>query len=64
MTDEELGQALLAVNKVERQARAHLNGTANPEEQRHAQIVLRQAVAIRKPIEKWIASRACRAAHV
>lgn len=64
MTDEQLAQALIAVNQVERQARAHLAATTDSEEQRAAQVVLRQAVAVRKPLEGWIASRACRAAMV
>lgn len=64
MTTEQLAQALVAVNQVERHARAHLTATANVDEQRHAQIVLRQAIALRKPIEQYLAVRACHASSV
>lgn len=61
MTDRALASAIDAITEVERHAREHLSATADEAERDAALIAVRQATALRKPLEKWLAGRAVRA---
>jgi hypothetical protein len=62
MTDARLAQAVVEVNAIEREVRAHLAGISRTSaEGRAAEVALRQAVALRKPLERWWGERALRA---
>ena len=61
MTDRALASALDALGTIERDAREHLHGTADAAEREAALIAVRQSVALRKPLERWMAGRATRA---
>jgi len=61
MTSEQLGTALVSTNALERQARAEMREATDPDDRKHAEIVMRQALGLRRAYENWITSRACRA---
>jgi hypothetical protein len=64
MTADRLGAALVEVNTIERQGRADMRDLAlDAEDRRHAEIVMRQALGLRRALENWLAARACRAAQ-
>lgn len=57
-----VASGLVEANRIERFARAERqNQSADPEDRRHAEIVLRQALGLRRAFEKWVADRAQRA---
>jgi hypothetical protein len=61
LTDARIAEMTLLVNGIEREVRRCHEAATDPEEQQASLIAVRQAVALRKPLEKWIALRACRA---
>jgi hypothetical protein len=63
MTDERLAHMLVAVQAMERAVRAAHASARDADEQGAALVAVRQVVALRKPLEKWIAVRAVRAAQ-
>lgn len=64
MTDGELATRTVEVNQIELAARACLGLSRDPVEQSAAQHTLRQAVALRLALERWIVQRATRAHNV
>lgn len=63
MTDREVAVALTAATDLERRARAHWTASAtNVPERDQALIVMRSAGALRRSLEVWLSTRACRAA--
>jgi hypothetical protein len=59
MTDRELAERTVQVNQIELAARALLaSDVSGPSERASAQDTLRQAVALRRALERWIVSRA------
>jgi hypothetical protein len=63
MTDARLAEMLVSVQAIERDVRAAHGAARDKSEQDAALVAVRQVVALRKPLEKWIAVRACRAAQ-
>ena len=61
MTDEQLAAALVSTNALERQARADMREATDPDDRKHGEIVMRQALGLRRSIENAITARACRA---
>ena len=64
MDDKRLALALVAVRGLEEAAKvylAQLPPTADAGERAAAQVAARQATALRKPLESWIATRTLRA---
>lgn len=62
MTDRDIALGLEHVQAIEREARAELAKRDNAaEDRRHAEIVTRQAIGLRRALEKWVVSRTCRA---
>jgi hypothetical protein len=59
MTDREIAIALQTVAGLERAVRQHLAQNPEPGEVDAALLVARQAGCLTKPLEKWIATRAC-----
>lgn len=62
MTDREIAVALTTIAGIERAVREHLRQNPEPGEVAAALLVARQAGCLTKPLEKWIATRACLAA--
>jgi hypothetical protein len=62
MSDARLAQILVAVTAIESAVRVELAAT-DAEERDAALVAVRQAIALRKPLERWIAARAIRAAQ-
>lgn len=64
MTDAELAAALRTAHDLEQRIKAYAQtlGPHDLPERDAAQIAARQATALRKPLETWIATRALRAA--
>lgn len=60
MTDRELAERTVQVNRVELAARAHMAESAG-DEREAAQAVLRLAAPLRRALEQWIVTRATRA---
>lgn len=60
LTDARLAELTVLVNGIEREIRQYHEAATDPQERETAFTILRQSVALRKPLEKWIASRACR----
>jgi hypothetical protein len=66
MTDPELARALTQVIEIDTQARDQWNDAVrqmNAAEQEDARTVVRQSIALRNVIERWIANRARRSAQ-
>lgn len=63
MTDQMLAEALSTVSEIERTAKSYLAGlpASDLAERDAAQIASRQATALRKPLETWLATRSMRA---
>jgi hypothetical protein len=62
LSDARLAQMLVAVTAIESAVRVELAATEAAERDA-ALVAVRQAIALRKPLERWIASRAIRAAQ-
>lgn len=63
MNDRAMAAALTQVQGIERQARTHFAASgADLAERDHAEVTIRQAVALKKMLERWITARQCRAA--
>lgn len=64
MDDQAVAEALAEARGLEAQARAHWTASAAAEdlaEQDAALVVVRHVTALRKALEAWIGTRACRA---
>jgi hypothetical protein len=64
LTDGRIAEMLMTVNGIEREARQSLAEAVDQDEKDAALIAVRQSVALRKPLEKWVTLRACRAQRV
>lgn len=58
MTDQDIARALNAVNELERLVRTHLGDAPEPGECDIAVLVARQTTCLKRPLERWIATRA------
>lgn len=64
LTDRRIVTLTGDLGRFEQELRDVLNARQGaPEELSQAYAALRQTIALRKPLEKWIADRACRAAR-
>jgi hypothetical protein len=60
MTDERLARSVMTLADLETAARAAF-GAADPAEHEQAVSVVRQAIGLRRLLERWITMRACKA---
>jgi hypothetical protein len=63
MTDMRMADVTVAVNAIERDIRRYRTSPLEDEEDRMSDTALRQAVAFRKSLERWITARALRASR-
>lgn len=59
LSDERIAEMTVMVNQIEREVRKHFEGIQAGCERDAALVILRQSVALRKPLEKWNSLRAC-----
>ena len=63
MESDRLAGLVTTLNRFEREVRDVLNDrTGSVEEITHAHAALRQTIALRGPLERWLTARACQAA--
>jgi hypothetical protein len=63
MTDARMADVTVAVNGMERDIRRYRTSPLDGDEDRMSDTALRQAVAFRKSLERWITARALRASR-
>lgn len=59
LADERIAEMTVQVNAIEREVRRHFEAIQAGAERDAALVILRQSVALRKPLEKWNSLRAC-----
>lgn len=59
LTDQRLAELIVQAQNIERELRRYYASATDEMERAHALIGLRQATALRKPLEKWNVARAC-----
>ena len=64
MDDARLSAALTSAAETERAVRFHLDHTESPAELARGWDAYRNAVGLRKALEKWVETRAFRATHI